>query len=79
MEYMLCTHLKLSRKKQKEKFRMMKLQHQKGKMCLKSKHCSFRKMTPSRRDISRNMLLTKCHTFKASSARFIDKFKKSKR
>ena len=31
------------------------------------------------RDISRDMLLMKCYIFKASSACFIDKFKKSKR
>ena len=79
MENMLCILLEISRKKQEEKFRRMKLQHQKGKWCLKSKYCSSRKMTFSRREISGDMLLTKWYTFKASSARFMDIFKKSKR
>ena len=79
MECMLYIFLELSWKKQKERFRRMKLQHQKEKTCLKTKHYSSRKMTLSKRDISRDMLLMKCYTFKASSTRFIDKFKRSKR
>ena len=78
IEYMLCILLKLSRKKQKERFRRMKLQHQKRKWCLKNKHCSSRKMTLSRRDTFGDMLLMKHYTYKASSARFIDKFKSQK-
>ena len=40
-------------------------------------HCPFRRMTSSRRVIIRNMLLMKYLTFKASSTRFVNKFKKS--
>ena len=47
------------------------------KMCHKKDNYSFRRMTSSRRVIIRNMLLMKYLTFKASSTRFIDKFKKS--
>ena len=79
MGYMLCTLLEFSRKKYKERFRRMKLQHQKGKFCLKNKYYSSRKMTLSRREISKDILLIKSYTFKGSSEPFIDKFKKSKK
>ena len=46
-------------------------------MCHEKYHCSFRRITSSRRVIIKNMLLMKYLTFKASSTRSIVKFKKS--
>ena len=79
MEKLLCIFLEISQKKQDKKFKRIILQHQKGKWCLKNKYCSFKKITLSKREISRDMLLTKWYTLKASFARFIDILKKSKR
>ena len=47
------------------------------KICYEKDIYSFKRMTLSRRVIIKNILLMKYLTSKASSTRFIDKFKKS--
>ena len=68
----MISHLRSKQKVQKDE--IIKSER---KMCHEKDHCSFRMMTSFRRVIIRNMLLMKYFTFKASSTRFIDKFKKS--
>ena len=79
MESVPCILLEKSRKKQDVEFRRMCLQNIRRENSDLRSNTSSRKMTQFRRENSRDMLFMRLYILKASSACFIDIFKKSKR